>query len=32
MRRNDREVMNQGEIFEILNRCNMIRIAMHAEQ
>ena len=32
MRRKDREVLNEGETFKILNPCNTVRIAMHAEQ
>ena len=29
MRRKDREVENRAEIFDILNRCDTVRIAMH---
>lgn len=32
MRRKDREILNQAEIFEMLNRCNTVRIAMKGEQ
>ena len=32
MRRTDREVKDMGEIFDILNRCDTVRIAMQGEQ
>ena len=32
MRRKDREVLNRTEIFDILNRCDTVRIAMHGDQ
>ena len=31
MRRKDREVQNKAEIFDILNRCDTVRIAMHGD-
>ena len=32
MRRKDREVLNTAEIFDILNRCDTVRIAMKGDQ
>ena len=32
MRRTDREVKDMGEIFDILNRCDTVRIGMRGEQ
>ncbi len=32
MRRKDREVQNKTEVFDILNRCDTIRIGMHSNQ
>lgn len=32
MRRKDREVQNKTEVFDILNRCNTIRIGMQGDQ
>ena len=32
MRRKDREVQDRAEIFDILKRCDTVRIAMHGEQ
>ena len=32
MRRTDREVKDMGEIFDILNRCDTVRIAIQGEQ
>ena len=32
MRRKDREVTDQKEIFDILNRCDTVRIAMQGEK
>ena len=32
MRRKDREVTDQKEIFDILNRCDTVRIAMQGEE
>lgn len=32
MRRNDRQVQNRSEIFDILNRCDTIRIGMQGSQ
>ena len=32
MRRKDREIQNEAEIFDILNRCDTVRIAMRGEQ
>ena len=32
MRRKDREVQNRAEIFDILNRCDTVRIAMHGDK
>ena len=32
MRRKDREVQDITEVFDILNRCNTVRIAMYGEQ
>ncbi len=29
MRRKDREIKNRDEIFDILKRCDTIKIAMH---
>ena len=31
MRRKDREVRDKGEIFDILYRCDTVRVAMHGE-
>lgn len=31
MRHKDREVENQDEIYDILQRCDVIRIAMHGD-
>ena len=32
MRRKDREVQDRAELFDILKRCDTVRIAMHGEQ
>ncbi len=32
MRRKDREVENQEEIYDILRRCNTVKIAMHGDK
>ena len=32
MRRKDREINNIDEIFDILNRCDTIRIGLHGEK
>ena len=32
MRRKDREVQNRAEVFDILNRCDTVRIAMHGDK
>ena len=32
MRRKDREVQNKTEVFDILNRCDTIRIGMQGNQ
>ena len=32
MRRKDREVQNRAEVFDILNRCDTVRIAMHGNK
>ena len=32
MRRKDREVQTAAEIFDMLNRCDTVRIAMHGEK